>query len=211
MTFEIASFAKVIPGAQIAPIIGPLGNLIGVVGPDGKANYLPRFIGEKLTVTTGLTQTADQVIGSIAIPAGSLQAGDVFRLMATVGRDVNTDAFGSATTIRMGTAGTTADSSVGAVNLSTLFAGAGANLSAGLERWLRVVSVGANSVIELLGAADANPSWSAAGSSAAVGAQATLTGYNLATQSGFLTITTTMGAAVGSKPRTGYMRLEVLP
>lgn len=185
------------------------GNITGLVGAGGATLKIPRLIAEKTAITDGAIQTADQVIGSLSIPAGSLNVGDCFRVLITFGRDVFTDAYGSAQTMRMGTAGTTADTAAASANLSSLMP-AGSILSAGLEKWFRVVSIGTNSVVELLGVGNASSSWNSVSTSgAAVATQASLTGYNLTTQAGFFTFTTTMATAVSSKPRTGYMRLEI--
>ena len=194
-------------GAQFAR--DALGNIIGFVGASGATLKIPRLIAEKTAITDGAIQTADQVIGSLSIPAGALSAGDVFRVLATIGRDNGTDVYGSATTFRMGTAGTTSDTAAGSSNQSSIFTSAGTTLSMGFDKWYRVVSIGTNSVIEILGVANGASSWNGISStSAAVGTQVTLTGYNLTTQAGFFTVTTTMGAATATKPRTGYMRLE---
>lgn len=188
--------------------VDALGAIIGFVGANNTTLKIPRLIAEKTAITDGAITIADQVIGSLSIPAGSLNVGDSFRVLITFGRDVFTDAYGTAQTMRMGTAGTVADTAAANANLSSLMP-AGSILSSGLERWFRVVSIGTNSVIELLGVGNASASWTGATSGAAVGTQATLTGYNLTTQAGFFTFTTTMATAVASKPRTGYMRLEI--
>jgi len=186
------------------------GKIIGLAGANGATLKIPRLIAEKTAITDGAIQTADQVIGSLSIPAGSLNVGDCFRVLATIGRDNGTDAYGSATTFRMGTAGSPADTGATTANWSSSFTAAGSSLSTGIEKWFRVVSIGANSVIEVLGVGNATSSWNNINlSGSAVGTQATLTGYNLTTQAGFFTITTTMGAATATKPRTGYMRLEI--
>lgn len=186
------------------------GNVLGLVLPTGVTIKIPRLIVEKTAITDGAIQIADQVIGSLSIPAGSLNVGDCFRALVTFGRDNNTDAYGATTSSRMGTAGTVADSLAGQINMSGVLPAASGGLSAGLEAWWRVVSIGTNSVIENLGIANGGPSWAAASASGlAVGTQRTLTGYNLTTQAGFFTFTTTMATAVSTMPRTGYMRLEV--
>jgi hypothetical protein len=172
-------------------------------------NKLPILVAEKTAVTDGAIQTADQVIGTLSIPAASLIVGDCFRVLETLGRDTNADVYGTVSH-RMGTAGTVADTTVGQANFAAVFPSASGGLSIGQELWWRVVSIGTNSVVEKLGIGNGGNSWSAGtSSSAAVATQFTLTGYNLTTQAGFFTLTTTMGAATTTKPRTGYMRLEV--
>ena len=188
------------------------GEITGLVKSNGSVLKLPRLISEKTAVTDGSIATADQVIGSLSIPADSLAVGDCFRVLLTFGRDNNTDAYGTAQTFRMGTAGTVSDSVAGQINLSASFPAASGGLSLGNESWWRVVSIGANSVIENLGVGNGASSWAGTSASgAAVGQQRTLTGYNLTTQAGFFTFTTTMAAATATKPRTGYMRLETQP
>lgn len=201
----------VVDGATLATFDrDDAGQVIGLLNVDGTTLKIPRLIAEKTAVTDGAVQLADQVIGSLSIPAGSLNVGDVFRVLTTIGRDNGTDAYGSTTTLRMGTAGTTSDSSCGSTNFSGTFTGGGTALSMGFEKWFRVVSIGTNSVIESLGTANGGSSWNIATSSAnAVATQLTLTSYNLTTQAGYFTVATTMGAATATKPRTGYMRLEI--
>jgi hypothetical protein len=178
------------------------------VTPGGVILRVPRTISEKTAITDGAIQTADQVIGSLSIPAGSLRVGDCFRALVTFGRDNNTDAYGT-TNFRLGIAGSVADSAAGSFNISGSFPAASGGLSVGAEKWWRVVSIGTDSVIELLGTGNGQGSWNTSIVSAgAIGVQNTLTGYNLATQAGFFTVTTTMATAVSTRPRTGYMRLE---
>ena len=168
-----------------------------------------RLVAEKATITDGAIQTADQVIGLLSIPAGSLNVGDCFRVLVTFGRDNNTDAYGAASTFRMGTLGTVADSVAGNFSFTGSFPAAAGGLSTGTEKWWRVVSIGANSVIELLGVGNGQTSWNTGVvSGGAIAVQNTLTSYNLSTQSGFFTMTTNMATAVSTRPRTGYMRLE---
>jgi hypothetical protein len=178
------------------------------VTPGGVILRVPRTISEKTAITDGAIQTADQVIGSLSIPAGSLRVDDCFRVLTSFGRDNNTDAYGTTTTFRMGVLGTVADSVATQSNQSANFPAASGALSSGIERWFRVVSIGTNSVIEVLGVANGTSSWANQTSGNAVATQATLTGYNLTTQAGFFTLTTTMLAATTTRPRTGYMRLE---
>jgi hypothetical protein len=178
---------------------------------DGAGNIYRaiKVVAEKTAITDGAIQTADQVIGSLSIPAGALKVGDCFRALVTFGRDNNTDAYGTLQSLRMGTAGTVSDSLAGQFNLSSLLPAASGGLSLGNESWWRVVSIGTNSVVENLGVGNGAASWTGASpSGAAVGNQRTLTGYNLTTQAGFFTFTTTMATAVSTRPRTGYMRLE---
>jgi hypothetical protein len=174
----------------------------------GSPGFPDRIIGEKIGLVNGVIQTAEQNIGRIFIPAGSLNVGDCFRALVSFGRDNGTDGYGTATNFRMGVLGTIADPLLAAANLSGLFAPAGSQLSTGIERWFRVVSIGANSVVELLGQANGASSWVGTASGAVVGLTATLTGYNLLTQDGWLSLTTTMAAATATRPVSGYMRLE---
>lgn len=179
-----------------------------LIGPQGILGATSRLVAEKTAITDGAIQIADQIYGSLAISAGSLNVGDCFRILITLGRDNNVDAYGTSTVFRMGTLGTTGDTNVGSTNFAATFPAVSGNLALGFDVWYRVVSIGANSVIEKLGTTALGASWAGWGTSAPMAAQSTLTGYNFLTQSGFFTISTTMATAVSTKPRTGHMRLE---
>ena len=184
---------------------------IGLTMPDGATVPLTDpssfVVDEKTALFTGLGQTTDQVIVTLGIPAGSLAAGDVFRVMYSIGKDSSTDAYGTATNFRMGTTGTVVDSPTQYQhNFSSLLTGTARNV--GGEKWFRVVSVGADSVVEHLGSATGASSFTLT-SSATLFAnnQYTLTGYNLSTQDGYFTITTTMAGAV-TRPQSQFARIE---
>jgi hypothetical protein len=168
--------------------------------------FSPQTIAVKSNITSGSIQTGDQVVGQLGpMPAGLL-VGQVFVLRCTIGRNNNTDAFGSATTLRLGTTGTVADTPIGSQNISSTFpAGSGA-LSSGFENWSQVVT--STSVVKL-GTANAGPSFTAVGSGAAIGSSAAVS--NLSISPSYLSVTTTMGAATTTTPQTGYMELVLMP
>lgn len=181
--------------------------------PPGLRIPLSNVISQKTDITNGAIQTAEQVIGRLPIPAGALGVvGTVFRALVTLGRNDAVDAYGSNTNYRFGRNGVVGDIAAGGQNISSLFPAASGGVSTGAEAWWRVVSVGANSVIEKLGIGNGGSSWTTGTTSAAaVAAQYTLTGYNLATQPGFMSFTTDMATATTTFPRTGFMRLEIMP
>lgn len=173
-------------------------------------NWKPLFpvvAGRKVGITSGAIQTADQVIGQIGpFPAG-LFVDQTFRILTTLGRNNTTDAYGSSTTRwRLGTAGTTADSTLGLGNLSATFPAASGALSAGLESWLRADS---DTTILRLGTGSwAIASWT---SNSAVAMHASNTVGSLAAGAMYLSVTTTMAAATTTTPQTGLIELAIMP
>jgi hypothetical protein len=156
----------------------------------------PTKVYENTSTIDGILQAADQLLLAIPLEA-NLIANKVFRLLVTAGKDGTTDA-GGTFSIRMGTAGTTADTSVGTASL--LVAG---NRSAGMEVWHRMASA---TSVERLGAGLSTPF---DGSSSLL-LNAATTVANVTTQATFLTLTTTMGGTT-NKPQLGYVALEIQP
>lgn len=158
----------------------------------------PTKVYENTATINGVAQLADQLLVAIPIEA-KLLANKVFRILVSFGKTGAVDASGTFS-LRMGTAGTTADTSVatGATNL------AAANRSAGMELWLRMAS--ATSVNKLGG--QALSPWNAAGSGALLSAATTIA--DVTTQSTFITLTTTM-AGTTDTPQLGYVAVEIQP
>ena len=159
----------------------------------------------KTTLTSGAIQIADQIIGQLGpIPAGML-AGQIFVLRFEFGRNNNTDAYGTALSIRLGTAGTVADATMAVINISSLFPAASGFLSSGYENWSRATSATA---VARIGAANGGASLILAGSGAAL--QTPVTVPDMTTSALYISVSTTMATATTTTPQTGYMALEII-
>lgn len=168
--------------------------------------FAPVLAARKSATTTGAIQTADQVIGQLgALPAGLL-SGATFFVKYTLGRTTNADAFGNVS-FRIGTAGTTADTSLGSVSAAGLLAAAGGNFSTAYETWCRMTSATA---VSKIGRASTGFSWGDnAAATGVVGASTAIS--NVDSSALFISITTTMGAATTTAPTTGYLELVIWP
>jgi hypothetical protein len=158
----------------------------------------PTKVYEKTATTDGVTQLADQLLLAIPTEAGLL-ANKVWRLTVSFGKDGTTDAAGTFS-MRMGTAGTIADTAVWQAS-SALSA---ANRCVGYDSWNRMAS--ATSVEKLGGSASA--AWSGGTSGSTLNAATTVA--NVATQATYVSLTTTMGGTT-NKPQLGYVALEIQP
>jgi hypothetical protein len=174
------------------------------VAPSAIARKTDTNITQGGSATIG--QTADQMIGRLGpIPAGLLFSGAVFLLRYTLGRDVTTDAYGTATNLRLGTAGTIADTSISSLNLSSTLP-AGSGLSLGIETWQLMATATSTSK---LGTANAGASFANIASGAAI--NATVTGVaDVSANAVFINVSTTM-AGTTSRPQTGFMELVLMP
>jgi hypothetical protein len=156
---------------------------------------------------TTIAQVADQIIGVVGpVPAGVLYAGATFMLRASVGRDVNTDAYGTSMTLRMGTTGGFGDNTISSANLSSTFPAAAGSLSTGYETGQLMLTTTSCAKI---GTANAGPSWALLGSSAAISAASPV--VDITTNAWYISISTTMATAVIGRPLTGYIDLVLLP
>lgn len=201
--------------AQMKAVAAPTDGQLYYVSNYGKGGSLWRYsttaldwfptaptkIYENTALITGLQQTAVQLL--VAIPCeANLLANKVFRLIASLGKDGVTDAYGTATDLRSGTTGTVADAVIHTTNLSgTLSA---AQRSAGIESWLRAASA---TSLQKLGGNNVG-AFNASGSAAILNNPATVA--DITTQLTYLSITTTMGG-VTNKPQVGYVALEIQP
>jgi len=174
------------------------------VAPSAIARKTDTNITQGGSATIG--QTADQMIGRLGpIPAGLLFSGAIFLLRYTLGRDVNTDAYGTSTNLRLGTAGTIADTSLSSVNLSSNLS-AGGGLSLGVETWQLMATATSTSK---LGTANAGTSFANIVSGGAINA-ATTGLPDVSANAVFVNVSTTMGGTT-SKPQTGFMELVLMP
>jgi hypothetical protein len=153
---------------------------------------------ENFALIPGVAGTADQVLLAIPIPAGVLD-GKVFRVMVSFGKNGTTDASGTFS-LRMGTAGTTADTQVATTSANL----AAANRSVSFDFWMRMAS--ATSVNKLGGA----PNLSFGGGASSTLLNAATTVANVSTQLTYITLTTTMGGAT-DVPQLGYVAVEIQP
>lgn len=159
----------------------------------------PCVVYEKTDVTDGVAQAADQLLLAIPAEAGLL-ANKTFRLRGSLGKNGTTDASG-VTSIRLGTAGTTADASV----LAASAALTAAARSVGFDGWMRMAS--ATSVVKL-GGNPFSPFVSSLPSSTLLNAAATVP--SVAANASYVSITTAMGGTT-DKPQVGYVALEIQP
>jgi hypothetical protein len=158
----------------------------------------PTKVYENTGLITGVAQLADQLLVAMPMEAGLL-ANKVFRVTAALGKTGTTDAYGTLS-LRMGTAGTTADTQVVSLN----GAPPAASRSMGVEFWGRMAS--ATSVNKLGGTNFA--AWNATGSSSVLNAATTIA--NVTTQATYIDLTTTMGGTTDS-PQVGYVAVEIQP
>ena len=160
----------------------------------------PLKVYENTALISGVAQTADQLLLAIPCEAGLL-ASKVFRLLISFGKTGTTDASGSFA-FRLGTAGTTADTSFATAGAGALAAGV---RSVGFESWHRMAS--ATSVNKLGGLA-AGSFQQASGSGVVLNNATTVA--NVASQAVYLSLTTAMGGATDT-PQLGYVALEIQP
>lgn len=157
----------------------------------------PVKVYEKTSLTTGLSQTAEQILQTISIEAGLL-ANKTFRLLASFGKNGATDT-SNGLQVRFGTAGTIADTS-----LYTVLNLAAANRSGGADLWLRAASA---TSLEKMGGSPSG-AFSGGVSSSLIAAATTVA--NMATQALVLSLTASMGGTT-DKPQLGYVALEIQP
>jgi hypothetical protein len=165
----------------------------------------PISLFRKITLTTGLCETAEQAIGALGpVPPGMLCPGAVFGLRFGIGRDVNTDAMGNLA-LRVGASPNAMLGGAFATTLlSNVFTAGGTTLSIGIENWSVMLT---NTSCARAGMANGTSSFAG---------QASNSGNPLLTPSVipdvtsialYFCLTVTMITAVASKPQTGFMEL----
>ena len=201
--------ASAVPGAVIAITGLPAAGKYTYWYSDGTRWVAmgPQMVGQKTGITSGAVQTGDQIIGQLGpFPAGLFDVGTEFKVRFSLGRNDTANAYGSATNIRMGTAGTVADASIASVNLASIFVAGSGNLSFGIENESRVATA---TSIQKLGTANATSSFAGVnGSGAALNTAATVS--STTANALYVSISTTMAAATTTTPQTGYMDLWVM-
>jgi len=199
------------PGAQIVVTDVPLGGGRSFWYSDGTfwRPQSPTVLAYKSSVTVGLIKTAEQIIGVLGpVPAGVL-SGATFQVRVSWGRTAVSDTFATPTTMRLGTAGTLADSvlrsfsisgSLSNVNSSVSFSGESAFI---YDTDTSVIGIGLQTP---LGSSSAlspfNPG--SGGQSQLNGAYAV---PSLAANDLYVSFSTAMNAATTSAPKTGYCEL----
>lgn len=158
----------------------------------------PYKVYENAALITGVAGIADQVLVAIPIPAGLLE-GKVFRVMVSFGKNGATDAPGTFS-MRMGIAGTTADTQVTSFTPSMT----SGQRSVGFDLWHRMASA---TSVNKLGGVPVTP-FSNAGSATLLNAATTVA--NVSTQPTYITLTTTMAGATDA-PQLGYVCVEIQP
>lgn len=155
----------------------------------------PVKVYENTTLITGVAQTAAQILLAIPMEANLLK-GKVFRVLYTTAKTGTTDTLSPQ--LRMGSAGTTADATIAAVNALV-----GANRSLGDESWFRMDT--ATSAVRLGGSG--NTSWGAASTSAVANAAVTVGDV---TATNYISIACTMSGTTDT-PQAGYVAVEIQP
>ena len=167
----------------------------------------PTTLARKTGLTTGLQQTGDQVTGQVGpIAAGVLYPGAVFSIHVAMGRDNNTDAYGSSQQFRAGTAGTIADTVFTGSNFSSVFPAGSGSLGVGIDNWSMMLSA---TSCARCGTPSASQSWQAGGSGAAVSTAVAIP--DVTANALYFSLSTTMAAQTATKPQTGYMDLILYP
>lgn len=167
----------------------------------------PTTVAKKTGLTSGAIQTADQVIGQLpALPLGLL-TNQTFCFRFSLGRNNNVDAYSGSVNLRVGTAGTTADTAISTLNISSMFTAAGGSLSFGCENWSRMTSATAG---VKLGRANAAGSFQdSAGSGSAL--LTTFGVVNADANALIFSLSTAMVTATTTTPQTGDMELIIVP
>lgn len=155
----------------------------------------PCLVYENTALASGVAQAAAQILLAMPMEAGLL-AGKRFRMLVTWAKSGGTDTL--TPTVRMGSAGTTADATVASPATLT-----GTNRSIGNEMWFRMAS--ATSVERLGGVAGA--AWNATNTSGVAFAAVTVASVAAAN---YLSLACTMGGTTDT-PQVGYVAVDVLP
>jgi hypothetical protein len=194
-------------GAQyFATDIGPNGTMFRWVGSRWRVLY-PSVLGEIGTIVTGVTGTADQYIGTGLgpFPPGLIDVGDMLVYQFAFGKTGATDAFGSATNIRLGQNGNTSDAAVASSNISgTMIAARRAG--PGYEKWIRVDSA---TTTRAIGSINMDPSFTGVFTNG-IAPETTVGTVNVTTTPWRMGISTTMGGT-NDAPQLTYQRLTLMP
>lgn len=154
----------------------------------------PCKVYEGTTLTVGVAQTAAQILLAVPIEA-NLLANKTFRVLYTSAKSGTTDTMSP--TLRMGSAGTTADATVAAVT-----AMGASSRSMGNETWFRMASA---TSAERLGGSG-NASWAAISTSAVAFAATTVGNV---TALNYISLACTMSGTADTP--SGTMTIEIQP